>query len=330
MPVADDHISYGDWQSGHYYADVEILGRTISGDTAYEKIDALSQIAIEHNESLDNLPVFIIRTLADDNLTDSKTAAIRAAWRAMEPKELLGFLQAYAISDLFHSPSRIKYLPSIDRNLIVLNRILLDNKASYRNIYPTRSLMDAEDVEAFWPTHDVFGTQTGAEAAQSPDIFRVIYNRSVEGWTYGATSRDGWQKEWSRVIKAKTGSLYVVQDVAAWLWQRFIADGLKHFGPLEKAHLYAILATGRDLAVALADCDTDSSRCEDNATVNRVITETELLSDAQIKEQIDGFAIAPLLLESSDADEREEANTRINRAIHFIIATPYMMIQEGV
>lgn len=49
----------------HYTGDLEILRATIAGATAEEKIFNLSQAAIQHSESLDSIPVAIIRFFAD-------------------------------------------------------------------------------------------------------------------------------------------------------------------------------------------------------------------------------------------------------------------------
>ena len=64
----------------HFPGVLDILNVGIGGSDASQRIDELSEYAIDHPESLENLPVMIIRELADDNLTDSKIQAIRMAW----------------------------------------------------------------------------------------------------------------------------------------------------------------------------------------------------------------------------------------------------------
>lgn len=99
-----DTVVFG--QAFHAPGSLDILQASIGGNNARERIRELSQIAIEHPESLDNLPVMIIAGLADENLDAAKINIIRQAWRSMPTKQLLEFLQRYAISDVFHSKTR--------------------------------------------------------------------------------------------------------------------------------------------------------------------------------------------------------------------------------
>lgn len=69
MPTGN--ISFG--VEFHYPGILEILGTEYWGENMPDRIGQLSQDAINHPESLDRLPVMIIRGLADDNLTDAST-----------------------------------------------------------------------------------------------------------------------------------------------------------------------------------------------------------------------------------------------------------------
>ena len=93
---------------------------------------------------------------------------------------------------------------------------------------------------------------------------------------------------------------YVVRDVAAWLWNRFIGDGLKHFGPLERAHVYALLASDRDLNYLVSPED-----------LSRVISSMELETEPALIALVNGLSTHSLPLDSIDTDEKRYANERI-------------------
>ncbi len=300
---------------------LEILGAMIGGTTAAERIAAMVDVSIIHPESLDNLPVMIVRDLADDNLDTRKITAIRAAWRSLEVKNLLTFLRGYAISTIFHDASRIKYLTSIDRHLLISNLLGLSNLENYLDLYYPRHA--DEGVEAFIPTHNVFGSQKGTEAAASDRVFRSNFSLATE-WAWrqraseGNRSGQNWEKDWATVAPRNGAGQFDVRTVAEWLWQRFIADGLKNFGPLEQAHVYALLATGRDLAYVLDETNAD-----------RVVTTDDVLLDPQVILLVEDLAGRTLLLDSSLDDDRRAANRGVGMAINFIIGTPYIFAQQG-
>jgi hypothetical protein len=313
-------ISFG--AEFHYPGILEILETDYWGADMRDRIGQLSQDEINRPESLNNLPVMIISGLADDNLNEAKIAQIRRAWAAMQPKDLLTFLRAYAISTLFHSEDRIKYLSSIDRNMLLANKVGLNNEENYLDLHQTLGYRQ-EDVQAFHPTHNVFGNQTGVEASSSADVFRNNYNRvtSTDG-RYRRASGEVfgrlWERDWGSVVPVGQGGEYVVRNVAEWLWNRFIGDGLKHFGPLERAHVYALLASNRDLIYLASPED-----------LSRVITSSELETEPALIALVDNLSNQSLFLASSDSDERHYANERIGQAINFIVATPYIFAQEG-
>ena len=262
----------------HYPGSLEILYQEIDGATAQEKIENLSQYAIEHQESLDNLPIIFARGLADDNLDDEKVEEIRAIWAGLEPKDLLTFLRKYAISTTFHNPTRIKYWSSIDRLLIISNLLTLNNRESYLGYYYPESTLKNEGIELFRPVHNVFGHQTGLEASDDPSIFKEAYNNSIDrywSFTRSKEKEDNWHKEWETVIPRGEDGTYRVREVAEWLWNRFVADGLTNFGPLERAYVYSFLGSGNDFGYFVDPTDA-----------MRTYTEDEIITDPVLQERI--------------------------------------------
>jgi len=150
-----DTVNFG--TENHYSGILEILNVDFWGTDARERIDQLSQYAIDTTESNNNLPVKIISDLADDNLDAAKTATIQSAWISMSEKSLLTFLRAYAISPEYHSATRVKYLSSIDRNILIANKLTLSNFENYLDLYTANSYI-TEGVEVFKPGRAVFGS----------------------------------------------------------------------------------------------------------------------------------------------------------------------------
>ena len=316
--------------------------------TANEKIRALAEIAGNHQESLDNMPIAIIDFFADDNLAISKDCeqssictdteslirekiiAIRSAWDHHE-KNLLGFLRAYAISPAFHNPVRVKYLSAFDRNLSIQNQNVLTNEELFIRKFWQRpeGRMRNQGAEVFYPAHDVFGGQTGLQAANNPNILRDAYQQSVENpgfmdlTYYGQTDDPGgtWYKDWSAIAPNTVGE-YIVADVARWLWDRFVNDGGKNYSQVVQVQLHAILARGLDFGYRASQ---DYPGLFDK---NQVFTITDLTgSELQTLDQIHSATKMNLL--SDVIYTRRVANQRIGMAVNFIIATPYVFAQEG-
>ncbi len=153
-----DYVDFG--TAKHWPGELDILHAPNIGSRADERIAALSKVAIEHPESRKYLPVMIVRGLADDNLDSADIAEIRAAWNAMPRRNLLHFLRGYAISKQFHDASRVKYLSSIDRNLMLFTQTVLNN--AELNFYDgsVRAYL-AENVKLFQPKHNVLGGRRG-------------------------------------------------------------------------------------------------------------------------------------------------------------------------
>ncbi len=317
----DEVITVG--TEAHHAAPLDILNISVAGSTAEEKVNSLSQTAINHPESLQNLPIILIRGFADDDLTDAKTKVIQTAWANMAEKNLLTFLQQYAVSTLFHSADRIKYHSVIDRYLLALNQMTLRNAESYRDLYQIDGY-SKEGTQVFRPLHDVFGGQTGSEAADSAEVFRAVYNRSTQssGINKKAVLEENgqavWTKDWGSVIPVDSNGAYSVKQVAEFLWQRFMADGLKNFGDLERLQLYALLATGTDAGYAL-----------DQNNADRVFTSADISSDATVQSSMTTWSETAMALGGDDSSERRAANENIGQAVNFLNAIPFIFAQEG-
>ncbi len=321
----------------HTPGPLEILRTTNVGANARERIEALSDVAIAEQESLDALPLMIIRGLADDDLDAHEVEALRRAWRSMPEKSVLEFIRAYAISNLFHSASRVRLRTSVDRLLLLTTRATLANRDNYLEIYTPYDLAD-EDVQPFAPRHNVFGDATGAEAADSSAVFRNNYNRVTrDDWRYRLASAtlNGvvWEKDWGAVVPRNAAGEYRVQDVAEWLWQRYVADGLKNFGPLERANVYAFLAYDADL-IYLVNYDEISRSGRDPGDLslydfNRIVTAADLASNPALQALVNALGSQTLPLTVVDADARHAANARVGSAINFIAATPFVFAEQG-
>ncbi|HHJ19531.1 MAG TPA: DUF1800 family protein, partial [Gammaproteobacteria bacterium] len=306
----DDHVTFG--TTKHWPGELEILHASIGGSRADERIAALSSNAIEHPESLNALPVMIISGLADDRLDATDIDEIRHVWSSMSHKNLLHFLRGYAISKQFHDASRVKYLSSFDRNITLFIQTILNNREI--NLYDARlNTYEFESVKMFYPKHNVFGGQTGLEAAASSDIFRLNYNRATEKSYYLLKYTDTahqWKKDWAAGIPGIYTDNYRVDKIGEFLWNRYIGDSLKNYGVLERTYINALLATNNDWAAEI-----------DPEDLNRVFTTSELTTDQNLITVRASHASTRLALDSTDPNTRQTANIRIGKAINFITAT---------
>jgi hypothetical protein len=304
--------------------DLRILGATISGTSAPQKIQRLAAVAVEHPESLDNLPIILVAGLADDSLDASRIAELRRGWRAMPRKDLLRFLRDYAISPLFHDPRRVKRLNSFERHLLAVNLMLLDNAEAYTDLYDVRHFTN-EGAEPFKPANNVFGGQRGTDAAASAAIVRSALNRSVESWVrfalpaYDQPGVGPKEKDWGSVAPRDADGRYRVGPVARWLWQRFIADGLEHYGPLEQAQLMSLLAGGVDFATIATN----------GAQPDRVYTAAEISSTPELRSVLASLAEREIALGSTQVEERRIANALVGQGANFIVATPWFFTLQG-
>ncbi|MBX2867649.1 MAG: DUF1800 family protein [Acidiferrobacterales bacterium] len=251
-----DTVTFGVTQ--HHLAPLDILNTDIVGANAAEKIDYLMNFSIEHPEALKNLPIMIISGLADDNIGEDTANQLRAAWASMGAnKNFLEFIQAYAISDLFHSPDQRKYFTTFERGLYMANKNYLSNTESLLDVFQYSSTFDDEIAELFVPAHNVFGGQTSLEAAESPTIFEETYNRytnsagnrSSNGFLMRSVECDDcdfgepWAKDWGAVIPTTNGQ-HIAEDVAKWLWNH-VYGSLDNYGPAERAYFLPLIGTWR-------------------------------------------------------------------------------------
>jgi hypothetical protein len=312
--------------TNHYANDLEVLGTSIAGTTAEEKIQALSQIAIDEPESLDRMPEFIINFFADDNLNATKLNEIRALWRSIVPKDLLTFLQQYAISSTFHNSDTYKYRTAFSRNLALYNLNTVDNEEAYLNSWTPLWLIYQQGALPFAPAHDVFGGQTSINAANNPDIFKTAYNAAVDNMWFvikyledytDSSGAQTWYKDWDRVIPTNAAGLHKVDDVGEWLWQRLVSDGLKNYGPLERAYVNGFLATGNDFGYIADDSNPDV-----NFTAAQLDTEP-------FRSFVVANESAIMNLDSADPTSRLVANFYVGMAVDFISMTPFMFAIEA-
>jgi uncharacterized repeat protein (TIGR02543 family) len=316
----------------HHHPSLEILDTFISGANAKDKIEALAEVAIDHPESLHNLPVIIASGLADDNLSEEGKSLIREMWSGPTNRTLLDFLRRYAVSDLFHSAERLRYHSSYDRNLFIHNRMQISNRELYSDVLGQNPLFvtwETEHIVPFNPVHNVFGQQTSVEAFNDPDVFENAYNKSTEDISYyerGFASEFFGMREWQVMIPPDEDGVWRVKTVSRYLWQRFIADGLKHFGPLEEAHIYAILGA-RGGSVAEEGMDLGLFLDEDEPERVYVVEE---LQREPILSRIVTLGQVELDLGAASRTTRMRPNDCIQRAIAFIAATPYAFLQEGL
>lgn len=322
----EDEIIYG--TENHHQNSLEILGQQISGQTAKEKIESLVDFDISHPESLKSLPLIITKTLADDSMDSITEEIVSDAWRAMESKDFLRFVRNYAISKVFHSSNRVKYWNSFDRNLIYHNLSNNSNLISYSNTSLLAKLLSNEGALFFRPLHNVFGGQTGLEASESSKILKEAFNTSSarHGETIesrGSYGTKPWERNWGKYISRQQTNDYQIDKVSEFLWNKFVADGLKNFGTVERAHLYSLLAEGKDF-----DYLIDSENPDNNYSVEQISNEPELVGMVQTLGQ------KKLLYLDDYRDNRNslrwQDNYRIGMALAFIAATPYMFAQEGI
>lgn len=314
----------------HYSGDLEVLHQPITGLNARDKLYNLAEVAIQHPESLDNLPVTFIEFFADDNLTETKKRAIRQTWRSLAGAndDFLDFLQAYAISTSFHNKSTYKYRTAFNRNLTMFNQNTVDNEESYGNSYSPRFVMARQGAEAFIPLHDVFGGQTSLNAANNPNLFKEAYNSNVDYpgriskvrqdcKDTSGTVVSSWEKDWARLIPTDGNGAYSVKAVGKWLWKRFIGDNGKNYTKLEQAYVAALLASGEDFG-SLAD----PANPELAYTVRQI-------KSGDLAALVSSLENQTIDLNSTRTGLRRQANRRVGLAVNFITMTPFMFATGG-
>ncbi|MEJ8567533.1 DUF1800 family protein [Elongatibacter sediminis] len=301
---------------------LEILHQRVCGATADAKLLALGPVAAAHPESMANTPLKLIRFFADAVIDETEAAALRTAWVDAE-WDLLRFLRAYAISTLFHDPGRVQYWSAFERNLIVHNANTLDNEESFARAFyagPTIRMIE-QGALVFAPIRDVFGGQTGTDAANDRFVFKNAWTANVntpgvlaqvqEEYRDGSGEAERWQKRWDEVVPPDPDGVHRVGSVADWLWNRFIADGGQNFDVVAKAQTYSLLATGFDFGALVDPERLDARYTSDD------------LSDGELRATVE--SLAGLSLDLSDL----RVQYQIGMAVNFITMLPYAFAAEG-
>jgi hypothetical protein len=299
----DDDLVVVFGTSRHHTDPVNVLGVSITGADAEEKIDNLMPISMAHPESLKNLPVMIIEVLADDNLSEFNKRRLRDTWAALGVnKNFLEFIHTYATSTLLHSRQHRKYLTSHERALYLANKNNLDNLEAYfgGGSYDGRAgrsvggvISDDNAGDFFRPIHNVFGGQTGLEAAESALVFENNFNiltddeYRMRDAVACKTCDQGqpWEKKWQTVLPQRSPGEFYVEDVAPWLWNHAVGN-MDNYTELEKAHLYSMLGA----ALFDPEDDNDGDYGHDFNLVMCIIEDYQLqegASDAPILEILD-------------------------------------------
>jgi hypothetical protein len=303
----------------HYPSSLEILNNPISGGNAVEKISQLSEEAIQNEESIKNLPILLVKKLADPTPSDNTMDRVEKAWRDLPTKSLLAFLRSYATSDAFHSSDRFKPWTVLERRLIIANRLQItqEERDAYAMVSPWE-LLQLENAP-FRPIHDVFGGLRGEEALASSHRFAKAWEdstRNVWRYTRSQDKKKDWRKDWSEVIPSHEGE-HVVLNVAEFLWKRFIGDDTQNFGLLERAQVYSLLASGRDYGLRFDEENPERSYGEED------------LSTEGHQSFMNDLSVSRINFDHENDYRRRQANERVGLAVAFIVMTPYMFGQEG-
>lgn len=314
----DVKATYG--TAGQYKGALEILGHSVPGKTAADRVTFIAPRAIVNDESLRNLPVRIIQFIADETITPQTAAGLADLWARLPRKSLLTFLRHYAVSTLFHNRDRTKYWNSIERNVLHTNMVTTGNYEVYRDFYTMRQFIEDEGQTIFSLDHNVFGGQTGLDAANNPRIFKLAYDRAIERGAYYMRRDDesGWRKDWGALVPGDS-----VVAATEWLWTRFMAESPSRMGLMERYHLYALLGAGVDLAWYVNPGDP-----------HHVFTERELAlgerdPSSPLGQKLLALRTMKTGLRSTDAGTRATANGHVGLAIALLIALPQAFAQAG-
>ncbi len=327
--------------SRHTPGTLKIYAQDNEGTTAETRIKTLSKLSIAHPESKNTLPLIIIAGLADENLDQTnsiitgaadstigtKVTKIQALWQSMPKKNFIEFIRKYAISTMFYDPTRVKYQTTVDRTLTNANTTLVTNNELAAGVVRYDWEIYSENIAPFRPEHDVFGGQTGLEASNTDDVFRNAHNTSTSG-QFGAlgTWRNGTYfrvKDFRNILPSRSD--ITIDTVAKFLWKRLLGDAtLSYYGTLEKAHIVALLASGRDLNYYLCGAEVDVAQC---TTKNNVLSESTITTTHLAT--INTAAAGTMFKSDATIAEINTDNDRIGSVIDFILATPYVFVQVG-
>ncbi|MEM7169770.1 MAG: DUF1800 family protein [Pseudomonadota bacterium] len=306
--------------------------KNICGANASEKLKRLVNVASRHPEAKANIPVKIIRFFGDDNLNKRKIQQIRAEWKSMKQKDLLNFLREYAISRIFHQPNTFKYRNSFDRVLIAKNMNTLSNEESFARHVRADWRLNNQQARIFSPIANVFGGQTGQQAASNQSLFRRAYADNVNSpWYFNDVDVDrtpenglprDWVKNWAKTMPGPENLRRRVKNVGEWLWKRFTGDRGDNFELLARAQVFSILATGRDFGYRAYEAGYISD-------MNQILTADDIRSNPDLVALHNSHKKTKMVLNDRRLDVRKLWNRRVGTAVNFITATPFMFALEG-
>lgn len=302
---------------------LEILHQPVCGDTAADKLRALGPIAAAHPESMASVPLKLVRFFGDDRLDLGEMAALQSAWADAE-FDLLAFLRAYAISAQFLAGDAVKLRSAFDRNLAIHNANQLTGEEAYaeRASQGPFGRMAIEGAVVFAPIRDVFGGQTGNDAANDRFLFKRAWDLNVLDPNFLADASEAyqlarggreilWRKDWRMAVPADQDGQYRADTVGAWLWNHFIGDGGVNYDPVARAQVHALLATGLDFGV-LASADNPEA-----------VFSTHDLAGGALAE------LSQVLGQTTLDLSRDEGNSRVGMAVNFITALPFSFATGG-
>jgi len=289
----------------HFIGSLNILGEEISQSSIKEAIDKIAHVAIRKNESMTNLPIMIINGLADSNIEKNKENRQRAMneWKAnIENIDILKFIQSYAISYEFHSEKRFRTLSSLDRLAKTYNLLNFEGKKPYK--YNTITVeLKKENYQLFFPAKGVFGNLTGEDIKTNSTVFTAFYNRAANR-KYTNLYKD---TNFANMIDKDIDNN--VKDISAFIWNRFIGDNLKHFGLMEKLHVYSLLLYGKSY--------------NDYAMTNLRFTEEYIQEHIEIQDKI------RLMSEEYIDLNNSVIKNNLKNVTNFILGLPFMWFEEG-
>jgi len=301
--------------SFHFNQPVEANGQIIDNPDFKTGLSNLADVNINVEESLRNLPIIIIKGLADDEieLNENKKETVINAWKNMPNKNILEFIQNYAISNCFHSKDRVKYLSVLDKYYKIYNLLNFEDNvaSSYGNII---YYLKEENYVIDIPAKGVFGNWTGEDVKNNTNVFANFYNNIVNG------NFDNLFKTklvYTKLLEKNNINQSDIKEVAEFLWSKLIGDNLKNFGHTERLEVYSLLYSGMDYNSLTA---TDTEPTKDNILNNYFMNQTYLmLENASLINEDNLLYKEKLLLE----------NRKLINTIHFILGTPYFLYEEG-
>ncbi|NNL94199.1 MAG: DUF1800 family protein [Xanthomonadales bacterium] len=316
-------------QSAHFSVDgspsscLEILHEQICGANAEQKLMALGPVAAAHPESMASIPLKLIRFFGDDRLDGAEIAALQAAWQDAQ-FDMLAFLRAYAISTQFLEGDAVKLRSAFDRNIAIHNANQLTTEEAYSELFRNGPgvRMAEQGAQVFSPIRDVFGGQTGNDAANDRFLFKSAWDVNVTNPDFladtlepyrlpGVDSIQYWSKDWSQVIPKDKRGWHTVSAVGEWLWNHFIGDSGTNYDAVARAQVHALLATGFDFGAIVNEQDPG------------VVYSSADLASGELAAFVDTLGSMNMSL------GKLSGNQRVGMAVNFITALPYTFASGG-